>query len=309
MRSGRAPRDGFDDIPFIAKSSTFSLRADCTMNFPRITPPPRLPGIHVPVPIQGLHARAWAQPENCVSGFTITETACSALTSRVDTCASVLAADNLKPMEQNPQFASCFCRQDLFSNIVVCKGIHRQCILDYAYDSDFDKYQSQWLDFCGSASPDLKVTTPPLPTVSVPRATNTCDYVKTACDRYTRYKDICASNYASHSINCNCQPQIQYVESICTIDGGALCATATPTVSGNGELSDLWAYKSCKTWLGIPGVSFHFQTRLELTDKMPDTCFRGIIVHPRDSSHSNCYECPVRRLSSYLLQRTDGPGV
>ncbi|KAK4446654.1 hypothetical protein QBC34DRAFT_147375 [Podospora aff. communis PSN243] len=224
------------------------------MNFPRITPPPRLPGINVPVPIHGVHARAWAQPENCVSGFTNTDTACSALTSRVDTCASVLAADNLKPMEQNPQFASCFCGQDLFSDIVVCKGIHRQCILDYAYDSDFEKYQSQWLEFCGSVSPNLKVTTPPLPTVSVPRATNTCDYVKTACDRYSRYKDICARNYASHSINCNCQPQIQYVESICTIDGGALCATATPTISGNGELSDLWAYKSCKTWLGIPGT-------------------------------------------------------
>jgi len=224
------------------------------MAFPAITPPPRLP-IHVPVPVQGLHARAWAQPENCVSGFSKTNTACSALTSRVDTCASVLASDSLKPMEDSPQFASCFCRQELFSDIVACKGVHRDCVLDYLYDADFDKYQSQWVDFCGSASPGLQVTTPPLPKVTIPPASNTCDYVKTACDRYTRYADLCTSSYASRTVNCLCQPQIQYVESICTIDGSALCATATPTATAGGEIGDLWAYKSCKTWLGIPGVS------------------------------------------------------
>ncbi|KAK5654565.1 hypothetical protein OQA88_7194 [Cercophora sp. LCS_1] len=227
------------------------------MAFPAITPPP-----HIPLPVHGIQARAWAQPENCVSGFSNTQTACSALTSRVDTCASVLAADKLKPVEESERFASCFCRQELFSDIVVCKGIHRECILDYAYDSDFDKYQSQWLDFCKSASPDLKVTTPPVPQVTVPPATGTCDYVKTACDRYTRYTDLCSSNYASNTVNCLCQPQIQYVESICTIDGGALCARATGTASFRGfdevgdsvELDDLWAYKSCETWLGIPGI-------------------------------------------------------
>ncbi|KAK1750102.1 hypothetical protein QBC47DRAFT_418403 [Echria macrotheca] len=224
------------------------------MDFPRITPPPRLPGSLT------LDRRAWAQPENCVSGFSNTNTACSAFTSRLDACSSILGGDSLKPVQDNPQYAACFCRQDLFSDMVVCKGVHRQCILDYAYDPDFNGYQSQWLQFCSSASPDLHVTTPPVPTVTVPPASNTCDYIRTACDRYSRYTDLCASNYASNTVNCYCQPQIQYVESICTIDGGALCPTATSSISFDGgtektvELSNLWGYKSCKTWLGIPGT-------------------------------------------------------
>lgn len=88
----------------------------------------------------------------------------------------------------------------------------------------------------------------------MPVVSDKCEYVKTACERYERYRGICETSYAENEVNCRCQAQVEYVESICSVDGAALCATGTAAGGGKVELSDLWAYQSCKNWLGIPGT-------------------------------------------------------
>ncbi len=98
----------------------------------------------------------------------------------------------------------------------------------------------------------MRATTPFVSSLQLSTVSNlaTCDYITTACDRYSRYTDFCQNEAAqSATESCYCQPAVQYVESICSIDGGALCSTQSV------DFRELWGYRECPTWLGITGVS------------------------------------------------------
>ncbi|VUC27292.1 unnamed protein product [Clonostachys rosea] len=218
---------------------------------PEITPAP------VPIlQVTGLHARDWAQPSNCVDEFSAEPTGCSSLKSMVADCKSRggLSGDDIPAQSMlvnQTLFTGCFCQQDLLSHVVECQNEHRLCIQDYLFDPEFNRYREQWASFCSSASPSLSVTTPSTVKVTFKANTNTCAYLSTACVRYSRYINDCNSQYEGTTYRelCYCQSHVQVVESLCSINGGAICSSKPV------DLTRLWGYDHCATFLGNEGTS------------------------------------------------------
>ncbi|KAF5013891.1 hypothetical protein FDECE_140 [Fusarium decemcellulare] len=192
-----------------------------------------------------LQPREWAEPSKCVPEYSASASDCDRLRSTVRGCVALLEDEVEVPAEDGP-FADCFCQQDLFSYIVECQNEHRQCIKDYLFDPEFIRYRDQWTDFCDSVSPSLDPTTPPLSKIVFTSNTDSCSYLSTACVRYTRYSSDCSSKFTRSSENseCQCQPHVQALESLCSIDGGFKCSKESV------GLSELKGYQDCATFLG-----------------------------------------------------------
>jgi len=108
-------------------------------------------------------------------------------------------------------------------------------------DPQFSHYRSQWEGFCKSASPDITFATPSLLTPEpVTSFKNDCSYIKSACNRYNTYTAGCQSSFSDHLSECYCQTHVVIMESICSVDGIAMCSK--PPIEDGGSL---WGARSC----------------------------------------------------------------
>ncbi|KAK7216450.1 hypothetical protein V2G26_004453 [Clonostachys chloroleuca] len=245
-------------------------------DLPNITPAP-VPILH----ITGLQARDWAQPSNCVDEFSAEPTGCSSLKSIVADCKSRggLNGDDIPSQSMlvnQTSFTGCFCQQDLLSHIVECQNEHRLCIQDYLFDPEFNRYREQWASFCSSAIPSLSVTTPSTVKVTFKANTNTCAYLSTACARYSRYVSDCNSQYEVSTSRelCYCQSHVQVVESLCSINGRAICSTKPV------DLTRLWGYDHCETFLGDVGTSTNGTWRRKAGFTATGTSLAPLVDYP-----------------------------
>lgn len=109
-------------------------------------------------------------------------------------------------------------------------------------DHQFRHYQDQWKTFCTSELGSVDVTEPPLITPEpVTSFKNGCSYIKSACNRYSQYTSDCQSFFAQSS--CYCQSHVVQMESICSVDGIAMCSK-----SKIEDASTIWGYASCNGW-------------------------------------------------------------
>lgn len=108
-------------------------------------------------------------------------------------------------------------------------------------DHQFSHYQHQWKTFCTSELGSVDVTEPPLVTPEpVTSFKNDCSYIKSACNRYSQYTSDCQSYFTESHSRCYCQSHVVQMESICSIDGIAMCSK-----SKIEDASTLWGYASC----------------------------------------------------------------
>ncbi|PKS05412.1 hypothetical protein jhhlp_008788 [Lomentospora prolificans] len=108
-------------------------------------------------------------------------------------------------------------------------------------DGQFNHYKDQWKGFCTSHRGTITVDEPSLITPApVTSFKNKCSYIKSACNRHAQYTSDCQLEFADNLSACYCQTHVVQMESVCSVDGVAMCSQ--PPIQNQ---STIWGAASC----------------------------------------------------------------